>query len=127
MPGFVQPTNWHLHGGGIHVRYSTAGPHLHYHDHIRVLDFTGAEIRVVDVPDVGTLVSVTIFLTIDSGSTTFTVLLPVVNLPAPPLLPVPVRVVTEGITTAHHFTLVPAFMHGQQEHYTVTSLTGFAS
>ena len=127
MPGFVQPTNWSLHGGGIHVLFSTAGPHLHYQDSVRVLDFTGASIRVVAVPDVGTLVSVTIFLTVDSGSTTFTVLLPVVNLPAPPLLPVPVNVVTEAITTAHHFSVIPAFMHGQQEHYSVTSLTGTAS
>jgi hypothetical protein len=30
----------------------------------------------MEVPDLGTLVSVTILLTVDSGSTTFTVLLP---------------------------------------------------
>ena len=126
MPGVVQPTNWILNGGGIHVRYSTAGPHFHYQDSFRVLNFTGAGIRVVPVPDIGTLVSVTIHLTVDSGSTTFTVLLPLVNLPAPPLLPVPVRVTTEGITTIHHFS-IPIFTDGQQEFYTVTPLTGTAS
>jgi hypothetical protein len=125
MPGVVQPTTWKLHGGGIHVHYSTAGPHLHYHDAFRVLDFTGADIRAVDVPDVGTLVSVTIFLTVDSGSTTFTVLLPLVNLPAPPLLPASVSVTTEGITTVHHFSIF--ITDGQQEFYTVTKLTGTAS
>ena len=51
-----------------------------------IRDFTGSEIGVVEVPDLGTLVSVTVLLTIDSGSTTFTVLLPRVNLPAPPAL-----------------------------------------
>jgi hypothetical protein len=98
---------------------------LHYHDAFRVLDFTGADIRAVDVPDVGTLVSVTIFLTVDSGSTTFTVLLPLVNLPAPPLLPASVSVTTEGITTVHHFSIF--ITDGQQEFYTVTKLTGTAS
>jgi len=56
----------------------------------------------------------------------YTVLLPLVNLPAPPLLPVPVRVTTEGITTIHHFS-IPIFTDGQQEFYTVTPLTGTAS
>jgi hypothetical protein len=51
-----------------------------------IRDFTGSEIGVVEVPDLGTLVSVTVLLTIDSGSTTFTVLLPRANLPAPPAL-----------------------------------------
>jgi hypothetical protein len=91
---FVQPTTWILAGGGVQVRYSVAGPNFQYQDSQRILDFTGQEIRVVDVPDVGTLVSVTIVLTVDSGSTTFTVLLPRVNLPAPPALPAAVPVVT---------------------------------
>ena len=126
MPEFVQPTTWVLAGGGIHVRYSSAEPTLHYQDSHLVLDFAGDAIRIVEVPDVGTLVSVTIVMTIDSGSTTFTVLLPLVNLPAPPLLPAWVPVTTEGITTGHHFSLLRVFQHGQQEHYTVTRLTGVA-
>jgi hypothetical protein len=123
---FVQPTAWILAGGGVQVRYSVAGPNFHYQDSQRILDFTGQEIRVVDVPDVGTLVSVTIVLTVDSGSTTFTGLLPRVNLPAPPALPAAVPVVTDGITTIHHFSLVPAFQHGQQDFYSVVPLTGLA-
>jgi hypothetical protein len=127
MPsGFVQPTSWNLFGGGILVRYSVAGPTLTYQDTHRALQFTGNQIRVVDVPDVGTLVSVTIILTVDAGSTSFTLLLPRVNLPAPPALPSAVPVVTEGITTVHHLSLIPSLQHGQQDFYSVTSLRGSA-
>jgi hypothetical protein len=81
---------------------------------------------VVDVPDVGTLISVTLILTVDSGSTTFTVPLPRVNLPPPPALPVAVPVATDGITTIHHFSIIPAFLRGQQEFYSVVALLGIA-
>ena len=53
MPGFVQPTFWKLDGGGIHISYSTAGPHLHYHHGPVIRDFTGSEVRVVPVADLG--------------------------------------------------------------------------
>jgi hypothetical protein len=128
MPEFVQPTIWNLSNTavGLQVSYSVAGPHLHYHLGPVIRDFTGSEIRVVEVPDLGTLVSVTILLTVDSGSTTFTVLLPRVNLPAPPALPALVPVTTEGITTGHRFSVFPPLQHGQQEFYTVTPLQGTA-
>src|SRR6516225_6969204 len=119
---FVQPNLWILQGGGIHIRYSPAGPNFFYQDSIRTKDFKGQEVRVVQVPDLGTLVSVTIFLTVDSGSSTFTLLLPTVNVPAQPISSAPVS--TYGITTAHHFSIVPAFQHGQQEFYSVTALNG---
>jgi hypothetical protein len=123
---FVQPTVWSLSGGGIHVRYYTAGPHLIYLGPQGFRNFTGNEIRVVEVPDLGTLVSVTIVMTVDTGSTSFTVLLPRVNLPAPPALPAFVPVATDAITTVHHLSLLPSFQHGQQEFYTVTPLQGEA-
>jgi hypothetical protein len=127
MPEFVQPTIWNLSNtaAGIQVSYSVAGPHLHYHGQV-IRDFSGSEIRVVELPDLGTLVSVTLLLTIDSGSTTFTLLLPRVNLPAPPALPTLVPVTTEGITTFHRFSLLPPLQHGQQEFYAVTPLEGTA-
>ena len=127
MPEFVQPTIWNLHNtaAGIQVTYSVAGPHLHYHGSV-IRDFTGSEIRVAEVPDLGTLVSVTLLLTVDSGSTTFTLLLPRVNLPPPPALPALVPVTTEGVTTVHRFSLLPPLQHGQQEFYTVTPLQGTA-
>ena len=124
MAQLVQPNLWILQGGGIHISYSSAGPNFFYQDATRTLDFTGQQVRVVQVPDLGTLVSVTIFLTVDSGSSTFTVLLPRVGLPAQPISSAPVS--TDGITTAHHFSILPAFQHGQQDFYTVTPMSGTA-
>src|SRR5262249_45978454 len=93
---------------------SVAGPNLQYQDSRRVLSFGGEEIRIAEIPDVRTLVNVTILLTVDSGSTTFTVMLPRVNLPAPPALRAPVSVAVDGITTTHHLSLFPGLQHGQQ-------------
>jgi hypothetical protein len=129
MPEFVPPTIWNLSNTatGLQVSYSVAGPQLHYHQGPVVQDFTRNEIRVAEVPDLGTLVSVTIHMLIDSGSTTFTLFLPRVNLPAPPALPAAVPVSADGITTLHRFSTVLAQQHGQQEFYTVTPLQGTAS
>jgi len=127
LPELVQPTIWNLSGGGIQVSYSVAGPNLHYHDTTKILDFAGDQIRVTEVPDLGTLVSVTTFLTIDSGSTSFTLFLPRVNLPGRPADPAPVPVSTEGVTTVHHLSLLLPFQLGQQESYTVTPLHGTAA
>jgi hypothetical protein len=128
MSGFVQPTTWNLSNTAtsLQVSYSVAGPNLHYHQGTVVKDFTGNEIRVVEVSDVGTLVSVTIHMSADSGSTIFTMLLPRVNLPAPPALPAAVPVTADGVTTLHRFSTVLALQHGQQEFYTVTPLHGTA-
>jgi hypothetical protein len=133
---FVAPNLWSLSGNGIHVRYWTftlgpirqgdEPPHFTYHDSFRTLSFHGNEIRSVDVPDLGTLVSVTLVLTVDTGSTTFTVLLPRVNIISEgPFTSVPVS--TEGIRTVHAGPLGPPFGHGQEEFYTLISLTGTAT
>lgn len=63
---FVQPTSWLLYGGGIHVNYLTAGPDLFYQNTNtnQSASFTGEEIRVVNEPDLGTLVSVTTLFTV---------------------------------------------------------------
>jgi hypothetical protein len=50
------------------------------------------------------------------------VLLPVVNLPALPFSSSAVS--TYGISTSHHFSLVPIFQHGQQEFYSAIPLSG---
>jgi hypothetical protein len=62
MPEFVQPTIWNLSNTatGLQVSYSVAESQLHYHQGSVILDFTGNEIRVAELPDLGTLVSVTI-------------------------------------------------------------------
>jgi hypothetical protein len=114
-PQVIAPNLFSLAGGGLHVSFSTSGidgkPHFSYQDAQRTLSFRGDEIRMVTVPDLGMLVSVTIALTIDSGSTTFST--------------VPVR--TNGITTHHAFSIIPALNQGQQDFYRVTGLHGTAS
>ena len=123
----TQATNWSLAGSGIVVRYSVAGPHMHFQNGTIVRDFSGNQITVSEVPALGTLASVTLSLTPDSGSTTFTLFLPRVNLPNPPALPASVPVTTEGVTTQHHFSIAPQFQHGQQDFYAVTTLHGMAN
>jgi hypothetical protein len=113
-------------GGGLHVSYSTNGidgkPHLSYQDPIRSLSFTGDQIRRVEC-DLGAVVSVTIVRTVDAGSTSFSLLVPHVNVPAFGS----VSISTEGITTHHAFSIVPALNRGQRDFYHVTSMHGTAS
>ena len=114
-------------GGGLHVSYSTSGidgkPHMSYQDAMRSLSFTGDEIRKVEC-DLGTVVSVTIVRTVDFGLTSFSLLVPRVNLSAPFGS---VSICTEGITTHHAFSIVPALNRGQRDFYHVTPLQGTAS
>ena len=75
----ITPNQYHLHGGDISVSYypEGAGPVIKgrgrlrftYHDLSRALSFYGDDVRTVDVPDLGTVVSVTIAHTTDTGST----------------------------------------------------------
>ena len=129
LPSFAQPDLFELTGHGIDVRYLPVGvgglPHLSYHDAQRSLQFVGDQIRTVAVADLGTMVSVTLVLTPDSGSTTFSVLLPHVNLDNQRGSSATVH--TDGITTHHRFSLVPQLLRGQLERYHVTPLHGTAS
>jgi hypothetical protein len=113
-------------GGGLHVSYSTSGidgkPHLSYQDPMRSLSFTGDEIRRVEC-DLGAVVSVTIVRTVDADSTSFSLLVPHVNVP--PFGSAPIS--TEGVTTHHAFSIVPALNRGQRDFYHVTPLHGTAS
>jgi hypothetical protein len=122
-----QANNFSLSGSGIHVDYSSTSingqPRLTYHDHLRNLSFAGADIRTVEVPDIGTIVSVTLAITVDVGSTTFSVLIPHVIVPAPTGS---APVTTEGVTTIHRMPFAPP-MPGQREVYNAVRLTGVAS
>lgn len=124
---FVAANMFSLAGGGLHVSYSTSGidgkPHFTYQDANRSLSFAGDEIRVVEC-DLATVVSVTIVRTVDAGSTSFSLLVPHVNLPAP-FSSLAIR--TEGVTTHHAFSIIPALNHGQRDFYHVTALHGTAS
>ena len=128
------PNQYHLHGDCITVSYfpdgfgpvtTTAGPiRFTYQDAYHSLIFRGDEVRTVDVPDLGTIVSVTLIRAIDLGSTSFSLLVPHVTLPAQ--LPASATVTTDGITTVHR-TFLGAIGHAQTETYTFTRLTGTAA
>jgi len=79
----VQPNEYTLKGGNITVNYVTANflgqPFLSYTDGSQTKEFSGSAIRVVDT-GIGTLVSVTTFMTIDTGAAEFSVLLPFIEL-----------------------------------------------
>ena len=118
------PNLYQLSGKHLNITYSTTGidgkPHFSYQDLQQTLSFTGDQIRGV-VTEIGTLVSVTIRLTVDTGGTTFSLLLPRVNIPGEQSVPVE----TVGITTLHRFSVLP--INGQRDFYTVTRLQGSAS
>ena len=97
QPNLYQLSGGHYHGGHIHVSYLTHSgpatpqfpqgpPHFTYHDASQSLSFSGSEVEVVQT-ELGQIVSVRIRMTVDAGSTTFSVLVPRVNLvpgqPAP--------------------------------------------
>lgn len=119
-----QPTQYDLSGDGIHVSYSTTSfsgkPLFSYHDAFQFKSFAGDQIKAIDT-DIGTLVTVVIQLTVDRGSTTFSLLLPNVNLPASNVA----NITAEGISTLQRFSMpLPV---GQTQIYTVHSLQGTAS
>jgi len=120
-----QPNIYHLRGAQLSITYSTGTlgsiARFEYQDATQTLIFPENEIRTA-TSEIGTLVTVTIRKTVDSGSTSFTLLVPTVNLEQTNQA----TISTVGITTLHRFSLVPSFNRGQTELYTVTALTGTA-
>jgi hypothetical protein len=129
LPAFIKPDVFELSGHGIDITFMPVGAgglaHFSYQDAQRSLTFTGDQIRSVPVSDLGIVVSVTLVLTPDSGSTTFSVLIPRVNLDNQRGASAPVH--TDGITTHHRFSLVPQLLRGQLERYHLTPMHGTAS
>ncbi|MCW5316752.1 hypothetical protein GTQ43_23925 [Nostoc sp. KVJ3] len=112
-------------GHQIKVTYSTSSftgkPLFHYEDKEQTLDFSGDEIRTAK-SEIGTLVTVTIRRTVDTGSTTFSLLIPSINLGTAYQAPIE----TNGITTINRFSPIPQFNQGQIQTYTITPLKGTA-
>ncbi|HEU4415888.1 MAG TPA: hypothetical protein VFT65_13970 [Candidatus Angelobacter sp.] len=83
MPA-VQPNEYTLKGGNItftYVKNNFLGqPFVSYNDGSGAKDFFGSAVRVTDV-GIGTLVTVTTHMTIDTGGSEFSVLLPLIELP----------------------------------------------
>ena len=120
------PNLFTLQGHHLQVTYSTTSidgrPNLQYHDPFQTLQFSGEQIRTLD-SEIGTLVTVTIRMTVDAGSTSFTLMVPQVNLDPSNRA----QITTFGITTVHRFSVIPVLNLGQTELYTLTELSGTAT
>jgi hypothetical protein len=120
-----KPNFYELSGDGIQVTYSTTSfegqAHFNYHDANLSKSFVGKEIRTEDTA-LGTLVTVMIQQTIDAGSTSFTILIPRVNL----RVSNSVLISTYGITTLHKFSIV-GMPNGQADIYTAHAMQGIAA
>ena len=122
----VTPNLYHLSGQHVHVTYSPTSldgkPTMSYQDAHQSKSFKGSEIRTVEC-DLGTLVSVTLHMTPDVGSTTLSLVIPRMR-----ISPVSVaQVRTDCITTLHSTPFaLPQSIQGQLDTYTVTSLHGTA-
>lgn len=123
------PNQYYVQGGGISVAYSPEGwgpPHLDqglliltYQDASQFQAFYSDRVQTTEVAALGTIVSVTLAEELLLGSTTFSLLIPAVQLPEGNNS---VPITTEAITTFHRlFLSVP-----QREVYTVAQLTGTA-
>jgi hypothetical protein len=126
---FAAPDLYELSGDGVsliyHPVFAGGVPSFTYQDPHRTLHFHGDQIRRVDVPDLGTLVTVTLVETVDTGSTTFSVLLPRVNLPNHTGVSAPIS--TEGITAMHRRSPVVGLNQGPRDVYSFARLTGTAA
>jgi hypothetical protein len=131
-PSTRVPNIYNLHSnviqGGqwsVNIAYSTGAggsiKDLHYQDPFQTINFSGDALRIVDT-EIGSLVTVTIRMTVDTGSTGFTLFVPRINLGQS----TETQVSTFGVTTVHRFSIVPAFNEGQTEIYSVTELIGTA-
>lgn len=128
------PNQYHVEGDGINVSYYPQGEgpvfanrgrlRLAYQDVHQSNVFFDADVRTVDVPDLGTVVSVSLVTSVDVGYTGFSLLIPQVQLPDQPEPSVFIR--THGITTVHR-AFVGMIGHPQAETYAVTELCGTAA
>jgi hypothetical protein len=124
MAAKTTPNLYDLHGDGITVSYSTSSiagkPQFSYKKGQQSLNFSGDEITTLQT-GIGMLVSVVIAKTVDRGFTTFSVLLPVIQLADGQKL----SFHTIGITTVTTTTIAGP-VQGAQQTYHVSALTGTA-
>lgn len=121
----VTPNLYQLSGQHLHVTYTTTGldgrPTLTYQDAHQGKSFKGDEIRAVEC-DLGTLVSVTLRLAVDTGSTSFSLLVP--HMKIAPGTSAPVH--TDAVTTMHRLSVATLLTHGQLDTYSTMALQGTA-
>ena len=121
----VQPNEYLLRNPEVEVNYLTSGfqnqPYFTYNDGRQILTLKGSEVRVTDT-EIGTLVSVTIQPAVDTGSTSYSVLIPVINLAD---RATPERFHTVGARTVHKTALLLPTT-GPRETYHIDHLEGTA-
>ncbi len=120
------PNTYTVQGGGFKINYATSGfdgkPHFSFMAHGQSLNLSGDEIRTTST-DLGTLVSVTTKTTVDSGYTTFTLIVPHVNWGTS----FPARISSQGIITRHKTGMQPGLRLGQTASNSAVCLQGTAS
>jgi len=121
-----EPNLYELTGaGGIQITYtpsdSNGKPDLVYVDATRNLSFNGDQVAIQSSP-LGSLVTVFLLRTVDSGSTTLTVLVPGVNLATTASQPIK----TVGIVTENLFSILELHTPRQTQVYSVIELEGSA-
>ncbi len=122
----VQTANlFDLAGDGVNITYSTSSftgkPQFQFNDGQNNQTFTGDEIQVTK-SSIGSLVTVTIRKSVDANYTTFTVLLPEINIEGSET-----QFSTVGIETLHHFLAsAPNLIKGPRETYQTYQLEGTA-
>jgi len=124
-PQIEIPNLYHLSGQHIHVTYSMSSvsgqPLLTYQDTHQSKSFHGDEIRAVEC-DLGTLVSITLRMTIDMGSTSFSMFMPRMRI----VEGTHAALHTYGVTTLHRFSIAPQLNLGQLDTYHIMALHGTA-
>lgn len=119
----VTPNLYSLSGNGVHVTYASTGidgrPSLEYQDAFQSQQFRGDDLRVAE-GDLGGTVTVWLRRTVDSGSTSFTLLVP--NAVAPQWETVQIE--TVGVTAIHRFSVLR--LTGQLTTYESILLHGVA-
>src|SRR5829696_2137664 len=119
-----EPNLYVLHGYALQVTLATTSftgqPQLTYHDATQARQFTGEEITFENAA-FGRIATVTLANIPDLGSTTFSLVLPEVNLRAGRAQPIS----TIGITAVHRTTIAGP-PPGQATTLQVTHLTGTA-
>jgi hypothetical protein len=123
-PNLFQLTG-HAGGHHLHITYATSGidgkPSMTYQDAHEGKSFRGDEIRSVEC-DLGYLVSVTIRMTPDAGSTSISVFIPRMRINQGEHA----AIHTDCVTTMHRFSIAPQLLHGQLDTYSVAALHGTA-
>jgi len=80
----ITPNQHKLHNQDVKVTYVSNGfqgqPTLSFDDGQISKTFRGSEVRVLQT-EIGSLVTVTLVETVDTGSTSYSVLIPIINLP----------------------------------------------